>query len=105
MSAQNPDGYIFGIYCHEVDKDIKRGRILKVTNFVAANLYDTAGIMDRMIESMVDKARDTNCVAVQVELQDESAIGPRSVDGAASMLRSAGYRPASVALYRPVDEK
>jgi hypothetical protein len=105
MSAQNPDGYIYGIYCHEVENSIKLGRILKVRNLVTANLYDSAGIMDRMIESMGSKARDSRCVAVQVELPESVGMGPRPVDGTVSMLQRAGYRLDSVALCRPVDEK
>ena len=105
MSAQNPDGYIYGIYCHEVETDIKHGRILKVSNLVTANLYDSAGIMDRMIDSMIDMARDSGCVAVQVDLPQEIANGPQSVESPANMLRGAGYRLASVALCRPVDKK
>lgn len=104
MSAQNPDGYIYGIYCHEVETDISRGRILKVSNLVTANLYDSAGIMDRMIDSMLDMARDQGCVAVQVDLPKELANGPQPVEGAASQLRDAGYRLASVALCRPVEK-
>jgi len=105
MSAQNPDGYIYGIYCHEVDTDIKHGRVLKVSNLVTAHLYDSAGIMDRMIDSMIDKARDSGCVAVQVDLPEEAGRGPQLVEGTANMLRGAGYRLASVALCRPVDKK
>ncbi len=105
MSAQNPDGYIYGIYCHEVETDIQHGRVLKVSNLVTANLYDSAGIMDRMIDSMIDKARDNDCVAVQVDLPEEAGRGPQPVEGTVSMLRGAGYRLASVALCRPVDKK
>lgn len=105
MSAQNPDGYIYGIYCHEVETDIKQGRVLKVSNLVTANLYDSAGIMDRMIDSMIDMARDSGCVAVQVDLPREIGYGPQPIDGAASILRGAGYRLASVGLCRPVDKK
>ena len=105
MSAQNTDGYIYGIYCHEVETDIQHGRILKVSNLVTANLYDSAGIMDRMIDSMIDKARDSNCVAVQVDLPEEGGRGPQPVEGTVGMLCGAGYRLASVALCRPVDKK
>jgi hypothetical protein len=105
MSAQNPDGYIYGLYCHEVETDIKCGRILKVRNLVTANLYDSAGIMDRMIDSMIEKARECDCVAVEVELPGEISSGPQPLEGAASLLRGAGYRLSSVALCKPVDKK
>jgi hypothetical protein len=105
MSAQNPDGYIYGIYCHEVETDIQQGRVLKISNLVTANLYDSAGIMDRMIDSMINKARDSNCVAVQVDLPEEAGRGPQPVEGTVSMLRGAGYRLASVALSKPIDKK
>ena len=105
MSAQNPDGYIYGIYCHEVETDIKHGKVLKISNLVTANLYDSAGIMDRMIDSMIDIARDSDCVSVQVDLPEEISRGPQPIEGTASMLRGAGYRLASVALCRPVDKK
>ena len=105
MSAQNPDGYIYGIYCHEIETDILHGRVLKVSNLVTANLYDPAGIMDRMIESMIDTAREAKCMAVEVDLPEDIGRGPQPLHSAASMLRGAGYRLASVALCRPVDKK
>jgi hypothetical protein len=105
MSAQNPDGYIYGIYCHEIETNIVRGRVLKVSNLVTANLYDSAGIMDRMIDSMIEKAQECDCIAVEVQLPGELGSGPQPLEGAASLLRGAGYRLASVALSRPVDKK
>ncbi len=105
MSAQNPDGYIYGIYCHEVETDIQHGRVLKISNLVTANLYDSAGIMDKMIDSMIAKARDSDCVAVQVALPEEAGRGPQPVEGTVSMLRDAGYRLDSVALSKPIEKK
>lgn len=105
MSAQNDDGYIYGIYCHEVTNDIQHGRILKVSNLIAANLYDAGGIMDRMIDSMMKIARDQGCTAVHVDLPESPRSGPRPVEGVAGMLKGAGYRYESVALCRPLEEK
>ena len=105
MSAQNPDGYIYGIYCHEVETDIQHGRVLKISNLVTANLYDSAGIMDKMIDSMIDIARNSDCATVQVDLPEEVGRGPQPVEGTVSMLRGAGYRLASVALSTPIEKK
>jgi len=104
MSAQNPEGYIYGIYCHEVETDIQHGRVLKIINLVTANLYDSAGIMDKMIDSMIDKARDNDCVAIQVYLPEEAGRSPQPVEGTVSMLRGAGYRLAWVALSKPIEK-
>ncbi len=105
MSAQNGEGYIYGIYCHEVSTDIQHGRILKVSNLIAANLYDAAGIMDRMIDSMLKMARDQGCAAVHVDLPEAPRKGPQPVEGLAGMLKGAGYQFESVALCRPLDQK
>jgi hypothetical protein len=105
MSAQNGDGYIYGIYCHEVATDILHGRILKVSNLIAANLYDEMGILDRMIDSMMKMARDNGCAAVHVDLPESPRKGPQPVEGVAGILKGAGYRFESVALCRPLDEK
>ena len=105
MSAQNCDGYIYGIYCHEVSTDIQHGRILKVSNLITANLYDAAGIMDRMIDSMLEIARDQGCAAVHVDLPESPRKGPQPVEGLAGMLKGAGYRFESVALCRQLEEK
>ena len=104
MSAENGDGYIYGIYCHEVATDIQHGRILKVSNLIAANLYDASGIMDRMIDSMLEIARDKGCAAVHVDLPESPRKGPQPVEGLAGMLKGAGYRFESVALCRPLEE-
>ncbi len=105
MSAQNGEGYIYGLFCHEVATDIQHGRILKVSNLIAANLYDAAGIMDRMIDSMMEIARDQGCAAVHVDLPEAPQKGPQAVEGMAGMLKGAGYHFESVALCRPLDEK
>lgn len=105
MSAQNSDGYIYGIYCHEVTTDIQHGRILKVSNLVAANLYDATGIMDKMIDSMLSIARAQDCAAVQVDIPEEKPRGPRAVEGTVGMLRGAGYEFEGVALCRSLDKK
>ena len=105
MSAQNGEGYIYGLYCHEVTTDIQHGRILKVSNLIAANLYDAAGIMDRMIDSMMEMARDQGCAAVHVDLPEAPRKGPQPVEGMAGMLKGAGYQFESVALCRPLEEK
>ncbi len=105
MSAQNAEGYIYGIYCHEVTADIQHGRILKVSNLIAANLYDAAGIMDRMIDSMLKIARDQGCAAVHVDLPEAPRKGPQPVEGLAGMLKGAGYQFESVALCRPLEQK
>ena len=105
MSAQNGEGYIYGIYCHEVTTDIQHGRILKVSNLIAANLYDGVGIMDRMIDSMLEMARKQGCAAVHVDLPETPRKGPQPVEGLAGMLKGAGYRFESVALCRPLEEK
>ena len=85
--------------------DIQHGRVLKISNLVTANLYDSAGIMDKMINSMIDKARDSDCVAVQVALPEETGRGPQPLEGTVSLLRDAGYRLASVALSKPIEKK
>ena len=103
MSAQNEDGYIYGIYCHEVTRDIQHGRILKVSNVIAAALYDDPGIVDGMIDSMLEIARTEGCSAVKVDLPDNQ--GPAPVEGVAGALQGAGYRMKSVALHRSIEKK
>ncbi len=105
MSVQNGDGYIFGIYCHEVEVNIQHGRVLKVSNFVAANLYDAKSVTDGLIDSMASMARDYGCGAVHVDLPEEARPGPRLVDGIASLFKGAGYQVESVALCRSIKEK
>ncbi len=104
MTAQNRDGYIYGIYCHDIETDIEHGRVLKVSNLVAANLYDSAGIMDRMIDSMMSVARGCDCAAVHVDLPENMNRGPQPVEGVSGRLRGAGYRATSVGLYRSLEK-
>jgi hypothetical protein len=105
MSVQNGDGYIYGIYCHEVEVNIQHGRVLKVSNFVAANLYDAKSVTDGLIDSMTSMARDYGCGAVHVDLPEEARSGPRPVDGIANQFKGAGYQVESVALCRSIKEK
>ena len=102
MSVQNLDGYIYGIYCHAVENDIQHGKVLKVSNFVAANLYDSTSVMDGLIGSMNTVARDHGCAAVHVDLPEEAKREPRPAEGVVSQLKGAGYHVESVALCRPI---
>jgi len=104
MSVQNGDGYIYGLYCHAVEADLHHGRVLKVRNLVAANLYDSAGIIDRLMDSIVSVARANDCTAVHVDLPDSARRGSDPVDGVVSMFKGAGFRIESVALCRPLQE-
>lgn len=104
MSAENPDGYIFGLYCHAVEPDIHHGRILKVRNFVAANLYDSAGIVDRLMDSIVTVARDNGCAAVHVDLPENPRHGPVAVESVTGMFKCAGFHVESVALCRALED-
>ena len=104
MSAENRDGYIYGLYCHVVEPDIHHGRVLKVRNFVAANLYDSAGIIDRLMDSIVSVARDNGCTAVHVDLPDRARHGPEPVESVVSMFKGAGFRVESVAMCRAIEE-
>ncbi|MEE8443935.1 MAG: hypothetical protein V3S44_01210 [Alphaproteobacteria bacterium] len=105
MSVQNGEGYIYGIYCHEVEANIQHGRVLKVSNFVAANLYDAKSVTGGLIDSMASVARDSGCGAVHVDLPEEIRPGPRLVDGIASQFKGAGYQVESVALCRSIKKK
>lgn len=102
MSVQNSDGYIFGIYCHEVETNIQHGKVLKVSNFVAANLYDSTGVANGLIDSMAAVARDHGCAAVHVDLPEEVRHKPRPAEGVVNQFKGAGYQVESVALCRPV---
>lgn len=104
MSVQNGEGYIYGIYCHEVETDIQHGRVLKVSNFVAANLYDSKSVTGGLIDSMASVARDRDCAAVHIDLPEEPER-PRPVDGVANQLKGAGYHVESVALCRRLAKK
>ncbi len=102
MSAQNGDGYIYGIYCHAVEFDIQHGKVLKVRYFAAANLYDSTGVMDGLIESMASIARDRGCAAVHVDLPEKARREARPAKGVINRFRGAGYQVESVALCRPL---
>lgn len=104
MSAENGDGYIYGLYCHAVEPDIHHGRVLKVRNFVAANLYDSAGIIDRLMDSIVSVARDNGCTAVHVDLPDNTRRGPEPVESVVSMFKGAGFRVESIAMCRSLEK-
>lgn len=103
MSARNPQGYIFGLYCHVREPDIESGRILRITNFVAANLSDSGGILDPLIDSMSIVARDHGCGAVYVDLPESMRNWPRPVQGVFNAFKAAGYKVKTVDLVRTLD--
>lgn len=104
MSVETGDGYIYGLYCHAVEPDIHHGRVLKVRNFVAADLYNSAGIVDRLMDSIVLVARDSGCTAVHVDLPDTPNRSPRPAGAVVNLFKDAGFRIESVALCRPIEK-
>lgn len=103
MSARSPQGYIFGIYCHLMEPDIETGRILRVNNFAAANLSDSGDVLDPLIGSMADVARDCGCHAVHVDLPEALRCRPRPVQGVFNAFKAAGYKVKTVDLVRALD--
>lgn len=103
MSARSPQGYIFGIYCHLMEPDIETGRILRVSNFAAANLSDSGDVLDPLIGSMATVARDRGCHAVHVDLPETMRNWPRPVQGVFNAFKAAGYKVKTIDLVRPLD--
>ena len=100
MSARNSQGYIFGIYCHVMEPDIEFGRIMRVSNFAAANLCESGGVLGPLIDSMPLIARDHGCGSVHVDLPDTMRSQPQPVQGVFNAFREAGYEPRAVTLVR-----
>lgn len=103
MSARNPQGYIFGIYCHVMEPDIESGRVLRVSNFAAANLSDSGSILDPLIVSMSLVAREHGCGAVRIDLPEAMRNWPRPVQGVFNAFKAAGYKVKTVDLVHTLD--
>ncbi len=91
MSALNPQGYIFGIYCHVLEPDAVSGQILRVSNFAAANLCDPGDVVGPLIDSMSIIARARHCGAIHVDLADSLRSLPCPAHGVFSTFAAAGF--------------
>lgn len=105
MLALSPQGYIFGVYCHVMEPDIESGRILRISNFAAANLCDSGGVLGPLIDSMSLIARDHGCGAVYVDLPEAMRSQPRPIQGVFNAFKAAGYEVKMVDLIRTLDGK
>lgn len=68
VSAHGEDGYIYGLLCYRIARELGRGRALVVEHLVALDLFDRPTAIQTLIGAVERIARDHHCAQVQLAL-------------------------------------
>jgi hypothetical protein len=81
LTVQNDQGYILGLFCYAACDHLRHGRALKVENLIALDLFDSAGAIEILLQSMADLAQKSACTVIEaeppVQWAGDSAVGRR----------------------------
>jgi len=67
-TAQSNDGYIYGLFCHQVECDLRYRRKLTIENFVVLDLVDHRGAVDVLLGAIDVLAQLNECGYIRVTL-------------------------------------
>ncbi len=91
VSAEDEDGYIYGMFCYEVASDPQPSRTLVVEHFIALGLFDRSATTRALIDAVEHIARDRQCVQVLLALPGARIELGKIGDSLHSSLGRAGY--------------
>lgn len=91
VSAEDEDGYIYGMFCYRVAPDPQLSRTLVVEHFIALGLFDRSATTRALIDAVEHIARDRQCVQVQLALPGARIELGKIDDSLHSSLGRAGY--------------
>ena len=91
VSAEDEDGYIYGMFCYRVAPDPRFSRTLDVEHFIALGLFDRSATTCALIDAVEHIARDRHCVQVQLALPCARIEFGKMDDSLHNWLGRAGY--------------
>ena len=93
MTAQDPDGYIYGLFTYRVVHGLRPARILLVDQFIAFEAVPGQATARALIVAMEQLALEWQCGAIKVDGLLPVGLDIGSPDAALDLFRSAGHRP------------
>ncbi len=98
VSAHGEDGYIYGLLCYRIARELGRGRALVVEHLVALDMFDRSTAIQTLIGAVERIARDHHCAQVQLALPG-ARIELGKIDGSIhGSFGGAGYEVDSIKL-------
>ncbi|MFQ5973775.1 MAG: hypothetical protein ACE5Q3_15725 [Alphaproteobacteria bacterium] len=93
MTAQDADGYIYGLFTYRVVHGLRPARILLVDQFIAFEAVPGQATARALIAAMERLALEWRCGAIKVDGLLPAGPDIGSHDAALDLFRSAGHRP------------
>lgn len=105
MAAENPRGYIHGLFCYIVHVALNHGSVLVVDNFVALDAGDRAAAVEALLAAMEALARDLRCTAIHTHIPHSWANRYGDGIGIMDHLQNSGHDPAFVKFCKAIGDK
>lgn len=88
--AVSEQGYIVGLCCYRVARDLQHGAVLMADPFVALDLYDPQAVVRALADAVESLARERRCTAIHTS---PSGTGVKGADAwLIRILRNRGHR-------------
>lgn len=104
MAAENPNGYIHGLFCYIVHTALNQKAVLVVDNFVALDTGDRAAAIGALLAAMDDLARNLHCSAIHTDIPDSWIIRHGSGRGLLDHLEIFGHSRAFVRFRKAIGD-
>jgi hypothetical protein len=103
IAAHDGDGYIYGLFCHKIENDLRHGPTLAIEHMVVLDMVDRKGAIEALMVAIDKLARQRGCRFVHVALP-QKVVALAETDGSfLGPLRLAGHEVDSVRLCKRVE--
>lgn len=103
LGVEDERGVVLGVLQYEVDEDGEEGRVLRIRNFVALDLFEKLRdhVAEELIRAMDRLAADHGCVAIHTRLPQSQP--PRRNVGLDRILEAHGHQRSRRTFYKTTD--
>ncbi len=101
VTVVGEQGYIVGLCCHRVARDLRHGAVFMADPFVALDLYDPQAVVRVLVDSVETLAREHRCAAIHTSLPETGVKGADAWQ--IRTLRGRGHRVESLRMCKLLD--
>ena len=102
-AAQSNDGYIYGLFCHSIERDLRHRRKLTVENFVVLDLVDHRGAADALLGAIDHLAQLNKCCFIHVTLPHNAPLSDEAGGTVLGPLQDGGHKISGIFLCKQID--
>ncbi len=100
VTVVSEQGYIVGLCCHRVARDLQHGAVFMADPFLILDLFDQEAVVRALADAVESLARERRCTAIHTSLPE---TGVKGADAwLVRILRARGHRVESLGMCKPL---